>query len=172
MEKEGKICPQCKINLTISLVKDTTNFQCQCGYGEQLKVEDYLANYCKNKTLNNPKAESLLKKGNDFLESYFKELYDKKINELKESIKLLEAAYEESHKRNKNILSLLQILEKIRKTQMNIYIYISAQMKMISRKSSSSIKTITSTGKKLINQNLLNANVLLTIPSQSIVLCV
>ena len=123
METEGKICPKCKTNLTISLVKDTTNFHCQCGYGEQLKVEDYLANYCKNKTVNNPKAESLLKKGNDFLESYFKELYNKKINELKESIKLLEAAYEESHKRNKNILSLLQILEENSKNT-NEYLYL------------------------------------------------
>lgn len=76
---------------------------------EILKVDDYLLN---NKIESSPSTESPFKKGFDYLDSYFKELKDKTINQLKDSIKQLESAYEDSYKRNKNILSLLNVLYK------------------------------------------------------------
>lgn len=130
-----QLCPKCNNNSKMSKDKDIIHFNCQCGYHSTINIEDYIH---ENKQYNSisENAFKVISKnliyGNEHLLNYFMTLKKNHISQLTSTIEEIESSYKESYRRNKNMLSFIQILidnydgstemkNYILDTQINIY---------------------------------------------------
>ena len=109
-------CSQCNDNTNIDLKDDIIYINCQCGYHSTMSIKE-LINNCKrnksNNTINDDTFENItsdIKKANEHLLTYFKEIKDDHISRLIDLLNQLESSYEKSYNRNKDILTFIQIL--------------------------------------------------------------
>ena len=108
-----QLCPKCNNHTNIVLVKDNVNIYCQCGYCYTMNIKEFINKGSHNKPNNHINDDTFsdiindINKGYQHLLKYFKTLKDEHISQL---INTIESSYEESYKRNKSILSFIQIL--------------------------------------------------------------
>ena len=110
------ICPKCRENYNIELLKENIIIFCNCGYHNSINIKEFVDEYQRKKSLlkdndkvfSNQKNE--IKKGYAHLNSYFFNLKNKHINQMLCLINEIESSYERSYQRNKRILSFLEIL--------------------------------------------------------------
>ena len=101
-----RLCPKCNKHTDIQIEKDNVHINCQCGYCSIMNINNIM----------NQQSNSFsdiindINKGYDHLLTYFRTLKECYINQLKSSINKIESSYEESFKRNMNMLSFIQIL--------------------------------------------------------------
>ena len=109
-------CSRCNDPTKIDLKDDIININCQCGYHSTMRIIE-LINNCKRNKLQNTIIDDTfrdittdIKKANEHLLNYFKEIKDDHISRLIDLLNQLESSYEKSYNRNKNILVFLEIL--------------------------------------------------------------
>ena len=119
MNRKIQLCLKCKLNPLITISNNNIRIQCTCGYNNTLTIKEYynyLKRFKKNRTTKENQTfshiNSLINKGYEHIRLYFNELKIIAVNQLLNQIKELESSYEESYNRNKEMLSLLQILIK------------------------------------------------------------
>ena len=111
-----QLCPKCNKHTKVFLDKDNVHIICSCNNNSAMKINHFCAqfNHHKSNSLNNDNTFSNIitdiNKGYQHLSTYFMELKKDYISHLLNIINTIETSYEESYKRNKNILSFLQIL--------------------------------------------------------------
>ena len=115
MNKVLELCPKCAIILTMIIQRNTIINKCTCGYSKTINLQSYLNvlkehDNCNVNTSNFPLITISIEQAYHHLKSYFKTLKEHSINKLLLLINEIESSYEESYKRNINILSLIQIL--------------------------------------------------------------
>ena len=101
-----KICPNCKKHIKYALDKQFIKINCKCGFSSLMKI-----NTIPIGDNNNPLFQDItikLEKGNQFLNTDFITYKNELINEYLKQINELESSYEESYKRNMNMLSYIQ----------------------------------------------------------------
>ena len=110
------ICPKCRENSNIELLKENIIISCNCGYHNSINIKAFVDEYQRKKSLlkDNDKVFSNqnneIKNGYAHLNSYFFNLKNKHINQMLCLINEIESSYERSYQRNKRILSFLEIL--------------------------------------------------------------
>ena len=103
-----KICPNCKKHMKYSLDKQFIKMNCKCGFSSLMKI-----NTIPIGDNNNPLFKDItikLEKGYKFLNTDFITYKNELINNYLKQINELESSYEESYKRNMNMLSYIQTL--------------------------------------------------------------
>ena len=109
-------CPKCDKHTNISIERDIININCQCGYHSTMRIIDFIKESKGDKSHSTINDDTFLhmtcdiKKANEHLLTYFKEIKDEHINRLIATINEIESSYEESYNRNKDILTFIQIL--------------------------------------------------------------
>ena len=110
------ICPKCNSHTTIRPEKNIFHINCKCGYYLNKHITESINEYKRDitnrGTLNDSFIDILQKinKGYEHLNTYFKELKNEQISQMINTINTIESAYEESYKRNKNLLSFMEVL--------------------------------------------------------------
>ena len=109
-------CSQCNKNTKMYIKNDIININCQCGYYSPMRIKEFIKN-CKidqsHTTINDGNFKDIttdIQKGIEHLLSYFKEIKIDHMSRLNVLMNELESSYEESYKRNKDLLTCLQIL--------------------------------------------------------------
>ena len=111
-----QLCPKCNKHTNIVLDKDNVNISCKCGYYSTMEIKSFINQFTKNTSKKDTNYWTFndiindINKGYEHLLTYFRALKDKHISQLINTINTIESSYEESYKRNKSILSFLQIL--------------------------------------------------------------
>ena len=103
-----KICPYCKKHMKYALDKQFIKMNCKCGFSSLMKI-----NTIPIGDNNNPLFKGVtvkLEKGYKFLNTDFITYKNELINNYLKQINELESSYEESYKRNMNMLSYIQTL--------------------------------------------------------------
>ena len=103
-----KICPYCKKHIKYSLDKQFIKMNCKCGFSSSMKI-----NTIPIGDNNNPLFKGVtvkLEKGYKFLNTDFITYKNELINNYLKQINELESSYEESYKRNMNMLLYIQTL--------------------------------------------------------------
>ena len=103
-----KICPNCKKHIKYSLDKQFIKMNCKCGFSSLMKI-----NTIPTGDNNNPLFKGVtvkLEKGYKFLNTDFITYKNELINNYLKQINELESSYEESYKRNMNMLLYIQTL--------------------------------------------------------------
>ena len=110
-------CPECNRHTKLNIDKDIILINCQCGYHSTMTINQYIKhskegtqshNSINDDTFKNSTND--LNKGNEHLLTYYMEIKNEHISRLNKLKKKLESSYKESNKRNKNILSFMQLL--------------------------------------------------------------
>ena len=109
-------CSQCNKNTNLDLKDNIISINCQCGYHSTMSIKELIKDSKIDKSKTTIKDDTFkdmttdIKKGNEHLLTYFKELKDEHINRLISMKNQLESSYEKSYNRNKDILTFLEIL--------------------------------------------------------------
>ena len=109
-------CSQCNKNTNLDLKDGNIHIDCKCGYHSIMSIKEFIKDSKIDKSKTTIKDDTFkdmttdIKKGNEHLLTYFKEIKDKHINRLISMKNQLESSYEESYNRNQDILTFLEIL--------------------------------------------------------------
>ena len=103
-----KICPYCKKHIQYTLDKKVIKMKCECGFSSSMNFKNIPIGHNNNPLFKEIKLD--LEKGKKFLNTDFITYKDELINEYIKQINELESSYEESYKRNINMLSYIQTL--------------------------------------------------------------
>ena len=103
-----KICPNCNKHTKYTLDKTVIKMYCECGFSSSMNINIIPIGHNNNILFKDININ--LEKGNKLLNSDFISYKNDIINEYIKQINELESAYEESYKRNMNMLSYLQTL--------------------------------------------------------------
>ena len=116
MNSPFQLCPNCKNHTRIDIERDTIDLSCKCGYYFTMNISIFIAQFANKKSNKIPNDKTfsdvlnVLNEGYAHLSTYFKKVKNDYINDLLKIINETESSYEESYKRNMNILSFFQIL--------------------------------------------------------------
>ena len=119
MKTISQPCHKCHKHPNIVIDKDNVQTSCHCGYytwnvNEIIEFRKELNLFKQNTNFNKSKTFSDIindiNKGYEHLATYFMTIKNEKINHLLSTINSIESSYEESYKRNMNMLSYLEIL--------------------------------------------------------------
>ena len=117
MNPNLQICHKCNEHNNIIHNKGNVHINCQYGYSYSMKNNANHNQFNHNKPNNIPNDNKPfsdiitdINKAYKHLLTYFKTVKDENINELFSLINKIESSYEKSYKRNKKMLSFLQIL--------------------------------------------------------------
>ena len=105
-----KICPSCKKHIKYSLDKQFIKMNCKCGFSSSMKINTIPIGHNNNHIFKEIKID--LEKGKKFLNSDFITYKNELINEYLKQINELESSYEESYKRNINMLLFISLFFK------------------------------------------------------------
>ena len=109
-------CPQRDKHTEIELKDGIIHINCQCGYQSTISIKECIKDCKRDKKENTIKDNTFkeittdIEQANEHLLTYFKEIKEEHISRLMELMSKLKTAYEESYKRNKDILTFLEIL--------------------------------------------------------------
>ena len=110
-------CPECNRHTKLNIDKDIILINCQCGYHSTMTINQYIKHSKEgtqsHNSINDDTFKNItndLNKGNEHLLTYYMEIKNEHISRLNKLKKKLESSYKESNKRNKNILSFMQLL--------------------------------------------------------------
>ena len=103
-----KICPSCKKHMKYALDKQFIKINCKCGFSSLMNIKNIPIGDNNNHIFKEIKID--LEKGNQFLNTDFITYKKELINEYIKQINELESSYEESYKRNMNMLLYIQTL--------------------------------------------------------------
>ena len=116
MDYPFQICPNCNKHLRIDIDGDTVDFSCKCGYYSTKNISIFIEQYANKKSNKNPNDKTfsdvlnVINEGYEHLSTYFKKVKNEYINDIINIINETESSYEESYKRNMNILTFFKIL--------------------------------------------------------------
>ena len=108
-------CPKCRQIINICMEECKINVNCQCGYKQLMTLTEYIMN-CEGINPNVSQTQTIepflsqIDKGYNHINVYLKELKEKHINILNNTIKSIESSYERCRIRNMTILSLINFL--------------------------------------------------------------